>query len=499
MYIGVMPHPDSQHNNKNSRTYFEQAAFVTPCILEEACKKDRPFILFIPEELDGLTPVDRNSPLIEGARVALTWASVYHRFNNVDTKVILLPSCNNDQNSTDLAFQYVQSSLHFLPQRNCIASPEQSMERRIVKTKSLKQFRSIPLKLEPYYPVISEERSLFLTPTLHENPKKKRAVITGASGFLGSYLCKELLKLGYQIIALDDLSCCTGENIESLKNNPNFSFHLIDVSHPFDVAGPIDAVLHFASVPSPVQYYAKPIETLRSGLHATKETLELAKKKNALFLFASTSEVYGDPKEHPQTEQYPGNVNPIGKRSQYDESKRGAETLIKLYFEQYGMDVRIARIFNTFGPNMQLSDGRVITNFIQATLTNTPMIIHGDGQQTRSPAYVSDTIEGIIRILETKEIGNFPAIEQRIFNVGAQEEYSINVIASLVNQIAQKHLGRRVPIEHIPHFDTTDPQVRQPDITYLSKTTQFKIKTSFKEGLEKTFLHYYKTEGTRNL
>lgn len=492
-YGYYIPQANAQLIKQDGKKYFEASYRLLPDVLEKARREQCPFILMIPEKLDGFTPVNFESPLIEGARIALTWSSAYFRFKelgNVDVRILLIPDTHSENPHT--ITDYITQAMSCVMHTRTNKSSEEQMADRMFQARSLTAIKAQnSVTVEPYFTEPRASECTIITPSLANDTQKKRAVITGAAGFLGSYLSQELLKRNYQIIALDNLNCCTGENIKELQTNQHFSFHQYDVSYPFDIAGHVDVVIHFASVPSPAQYYAMPVETLRSGLHGTKETLELALRKKAKFLFASTSEVYGDPKEHPQTEQYPGNVSPIGKRSQYDESKRGAETLIKLYFEEHGLDVRIARIFNTFGPGMQLSDGRVITNFIQAALNNTPMIIHGNGTQTRSPAYVSDTIEGVIRILESEKISTFPTIKQRIFNVGTQEEYSINEIAKFINQLAQKYLHRTVPTTYIAHFDQTDPQVRQPDITYLRKTTQFNIQVPFHQGLEETFLHYY--------
>lgn len=491
-YGYYIPQPTDELVTQKGKEYFDASYQLLPQVLEIARAEQCPFVLMVPEQLTGFTTTSFHAPIIEGARVALTWASAYYRFKklgNVDLRIVLLPSQMQDQN---FVLNALINAMTFTTDIKSGQTPEELIKQRIMRATNFSTApKQLYVTIEPYYPQQHTTEQTLITPSLPYDPSKKRIVITGAAGFLGSYLSEKLLEKGYQIIALDNLSCCTGKNIAHLTNEPHFSFHQYDVSYPFEITGPVDTVMHLASVPSPVQYYAMPIETLRSGLHGTKETLDLARNKNAKYIFASTSEVYGDPKEHPQSESYAGNVNPIGKRSQYDESKRGAETLIKLYFEQHNMDVRIARIFNTFGPGMQLSDGRVITNFIQAALTNQPMIIHGSGNQTRSPAYVSDTIEGIISVLESEKIGTFSSIEQRIFNVGTPEEFSINEIANLVNQLAEKYLHRTVPIKHVPHFDHTDPQVRKPDITYLNAITSFNTRVPFIMGLEKTFLHYY--------
>ncbi len=492
-YVCYIPQPTQNVIQKNGWDYFHHCCFTMPNVLKKAQIEQCPFILVLPQTYDGYTPVAFEAPIIEGARVALTWSSAYYRFKelgNVDVQIILIPK----EKANDISS--IKASIHQALTQNIKdesnASPEQCITKRIYQAGTLSLNTENAIEITPYNPPTITKKPTIIPTKLNPNIKNKRIVITGAAGFLGSHLAQELIKKDYQVIAIDNLSCCTGENINHLKNHPNFDFHQIDISQPFDINGPIDIIVHLASVPSPAYYYTMPIETLQAGLHGTKEALELARRKNAQLMFASSSEVYGDPKVHPQTESYPGSVDPTGKRSQYDESKRGAETLIKLYFEKYNLDVRITRLFNTFGPGMRLSDGRAITNFIQATLDDKPMLIYGDGNQTRSPAYVSDTIEGLLRIIESDTIRSFKTIEERIFNIGNPEEYSVNEIASCINKIAQKHLQKTITIKHIPQFDVSDPKVRQPDISYVHKITHFQPLVPFQQGLEKTFLYYYK-------
>ena len=245
-------------------------------------------------------------------------------------------------------------------------------------------------------------------------------------------------------------------------------------------------------MPSPKDYYERPIETLRAGLHGTYQTLQLAEKNAARYLLGSTSEVYGDPDVNPQPETYIGNVDVMGKRSQYDQSKRGAETFCKLFFDQYGLDIRIARIFNTYGPHMRLGDGRVVTNFIQAALLNTPLTIYGTGNQTRSFAYVADTVQALYKLATNDSIAQLEDIDDRIFNVGNPQECSINVVAQKINNLSQKHLDKTVSITHIPQFDFTDPKVRKPDITKISHALDYHPNIDFDQGLEKTFLYFFR-------
>ena len=238
-----------------------------------------------------------------------------------------------------------------------------------------------------------------------------RAVITGGAGFLGSHLCERALAEGHQVVCVDNLLTGRTENVAHLLDRDGFEFLQHDVSKPFEVDGPVDFVLHFASPASPIDYLELPIQTLKVGSLGTHNSLGLAKAKRARFLLASTSEVYGDPKEHPQKETYWGNVNPVGPRGVYDEAKRFAEAMTMAYHRYHGLDVRIVRIFNTYGPRMRVRDGRVVPAFVQQALTGEPMTVFGSGQQTRSFCYVDDLVEGIWRLLmsdlrEPCNIGN---------------------------------------------------------------------------------------------
>ena len=233
-----------------------------------------------------------------------------------------------------------------------------------------------------------------------------------------------------------------------------------------------------------------PIETLCSGLYGTQATVELAVRKNARYLFSSTSEVYGDPEVTPQPETYCGRVSPIGKRSQYDESKRGAETLLSLYYKKYGLDIRVARLFNTYGPGMDLADGRVVTNFIQAVLDQKPMIVHGDGSQTRSFAHVSDTVQGLYSLLMTDLFTDNSSFNDRIVNIGNDGEFTVNELAQKVNELAQKNSCRGVPVVHVDPIDMTDPKKRRPDLTKARFLLHYNPYTGLDEGLEKTLSYF---------
>jgi nucleoside-diphosphate-sugar epimerase len=321
-------------------------------------------------------------------------------------------------------------------------------------------------------------------------PGMDRILITGGAGFIGSHLARKLLEFGHQVVALDNLLCSTKENLKDLQDNENFEFYQIDVSQPFDIEGPLTSVVHLASAPSPAFYYTKPRETLYAGLHGTKNSLDLALKKGARYLFSSSSEVYGDPEVSPQSESYPGRVNPIGKRSQYDQSKRGGETLIKLYFERYGMDTRIVRIFNTYGTYMDISDGRVVTSFIKSLMHDEPMIIHGDGLQSRSFGYVTDTVDGIVKVLTCEKVTAFASIEERVFNIGNPCEFTINELAQKIDVVAQKYLHKKAYVKYVEQPDPGDPKMRKPDITHARVITGYNPTVSLEEGLEKTVLFF---------
>ncbi len=300
-----------------------------------------------------------------------------------------------------------------------------------------------------------------------------RILITGGAGFLGSHLCDRFLEQGHQVIAMDNLITGSTANIEHLAGNDNFRFVKQDVTEYLYVEGPLDAVLHFASPASPNDYMEYPIQTLKVGALGTHKTLGLARAKGARYLLASTSEVYGDPLEHPQSEGYWGNVNPIGPRGVYDEAKRFAEALTMAYHRYHGLDTRIARIFNTYGPRMRLDDGRVVPNFLGQTLRGEPLTIYGDGTQTRSFCYVSDMIEGIEKLLFSQEA--------EPVNLGKPQEMSILELAHLINEMT----GNKAGMVYQP-LPPDDPHVRRPDITRARRTLGWEPKIGLEEGLEIT-------------
>ncbi|MBL8694600.1 MAG: SDR family oxidoreductase [Planctomycetes bacterium] len=300
-----------------------------------------------------------------------------------------------------------------------------------------------------------------------------RALVTGGAGFLGSHLCEALLARGYEVIAMDSLLTGDVRNIEHLIGRPGFQFVKYDVTNHVHVPGKLDAILHFASPASPVDYLELPIQTLKVGSLGTHKTLGLAKEKKARYLLASTSEVYGDPLVHPQTEDYWGNVNPIGPRGVYDEAKRFAEAMTMAYHRTHGVETRIVRIFNTYGPRMRLRDGRALPMFLTQALRGEDVTVYGDGTQTRSFCYVSDLIEGIIRLLESNE--TLPV------NIGNPTEMTIEEFAREI----VKRTGSRSKVVYRP-LPKDDPKQRRPDITKARTLLGWEPKVALGDGLEKT-------------
>ncbi len=299
-----------------------------------------------------------------------------------------------------------------------------------------------------------------------------RSLVTGGAGFLGSHLCEYLLKKGHKVICMDNLSTGTIANIEHLQCE-RFKFIKHNVTEYIYVAGPIDYVLHFASPASPMDYLQMPIQTLKVGALGTHKALGLAKEKQAAFLLASTSEVYGDPLEHPQREDYWGNVNPVGPRGVYDEAKRFAEALTMAYHRFHGVKAMIARIFNTYGPRMRPNDGRAIPAFIPQALCDEPLTVFGDGSQTRSFCYVDDLVEGIYRLLV------FDYHEP--VNIGNPHEMTIKEMAEMVIKMT----GSASPIVSKP-LPVDDPQIRQPDITRAKQLLDWEPRVNLEEGLTRT-------------
>jgi dTDP-glucose 4,6-dehydratase len=305
-------------------------------------------------------------------------------------------------------------------------------------------------------------------------------VISGGAGFIGSHLCEYLLNDGHQVLALDNLITGSLDNLEHLRNDANFEFRKVDVTLPIDECGRADHVLHLASLASPKDYLAYPIETLESGSAGTKNMLDLALRSNARFLLTSTSESYGDPLEHPQRETYWGNVNPVGLRSCYDESKRYAEAITMAYHRTYGLRTNIARIFNTYGPRMQLKDGRVVPAFIDQVLTGERMTVFGNGTQTRSFCYVSDMVRGLFLLSQSDE--RYPV------NLGNPREMTILEFADCIRRAAA--LEAEIDFKSLP---ADDPKRRQPDITKAREILGWEPRVPLEDGIRET-LDYFRAK-----
>jgi dTDP-glucose 4,6-dehydratase len=297
-------------------------------------------------------------------------------------------------------------------------------------------------------------------------------LVTGGAGFLGSHLCEELLRRGHRVICVDSLETGSLRNIEHLRQS-EFDFRNVDIIEPYFVDEPIDFVYHLASPASPIDYLRLPLHTLKVGSYGTHHTLGLAKKHRARFMIASTSEVYGDPKVHPQPESYWGHVNPIGPRGVYDEAKRYAEALTMAYHRQQGVDTAIVRIFNTYGPRMRPHDGRAIPTFLRQALQDQPLTVFGTGSQTRSFCFVSDLIDGLIRLVES-------GLHDPV-NIGNPNEFTLLELAEAVIDVT----GSRSEIVYEP-LPTDDPQVRQPDITRARDLLGWEPKVDLREGLKRT-------------
>ena len=304
-----------------------------------------------------------------------------------------------------------------------------------------------------------------------------RILVTGAAGFLGSHLCEALLADGHEVIGMDNHVSGRPENLKEVFYHDKFSFYEHDVTEFIHVSGELDAVMHLASLASPVFYREHPIKTLKVGALGTYKTLGLAKEKDATFLFASTSEVYGDPEVHPQPEDYRGNVDPYGPRSCYDESKRYGEALIRAYRDQHEMDVRIARIFNTYGTRMRLDDGRVIPNFMKQAITGKDLTVFGDGSQTRSFCHVEDLIGGLLALLESD-------VDTPV-NIGNPDERTILELAELIIEVTDSDSG--ITFEPLP---PQDPEVRRPDISKAKKELNWEPGIDLIEGLD-TVVPYF--------
>jgi dTDP-glucose 4,6-dehydratase len=312
--------------------------------------------------------------------------------------------------------------------------------------------------------------------TDHSRP---RAVVTGAAGFLASHLCERLIDEGWDVVGLDNMLTGRMENIAGLLARPEFTFERHDVTTFIHVGGAVDAVLHFASPASPQDYLEHPIKTMKVGSLGTHNSLGLALAKQARYLLASTSEVYGDPQVHPQPESYWGNVNPIGPRGVYDEAKRFAEALTLAYHRAHGLDVRIVRIFNTYGPRLRPADGRVVSNFLVQAMDGKPLTIYGHGEQTRSFCYVDDLVRGILGLLGSDHVGPV--------NIGNPNEFTIRELAETVLDVTGS--SSEITFEPLP---IDDPTQRQPDITLAREVLGWEPEVQLREGLARTYDWYRK-------
>jgi dTDP-glucose 4,6-dehydratase len=305
--------------------------------------------------------------------------------------------------------------------------------------------------------------------------------MSGAAGFIGSHLCDRLIAEGHSVLGLDNFITGANRNLEHLEGNPAFSFREWDVCRPLEVEGPVDGVLHLASLASPKDYFKHPIETLEVGSTGTRNMLETARRHNARFLLTSTSECYGDPMVHPQVETYWGNVNPVGPRSCYDESKRYAEAVTMAYHRVHGVRTTIARIFNTYGPRMQLHDGRVVPAFIDQALRDQPMTIYGDGTQTRSFCYVDDLVDGLYRLAFSEE--RYPV------NLGNPAEMTIREFAEGIRRLT----GSTAPLTFEP-LPEDDPKQRQPQIDKAKRLLGWSPKVDLESGLRATIAYFQKLD-----
>ncbi len=330
----------------------------------------------------------------------------------------------------------------------------------------------------------------------------RRVLITGCSGFLGSHLCDRLIARGCEVLGMDNLLTGKEENIVHLLGHPQFRFIRYDVCEYLYIEGPVDAVLHFASPASPKDYLEYPIHTLKVGAFGTHKALGLARVKDARFVLASTSEVYGDPLVNPQPETYWGNVNPISPRGVYDEAKRFAEAMTMAYHRYHGLDTRIVRIFNTYGPRMRPNDGRVVSNFIVQALREEPLTVYGDGSQTRSFCFVDDLVDGVLAVLDHPPDRSVEERTNRAFlhrngdcddsihapiNLGNPEEHTVEELARLVLALT----GSKSPLQFLP-LPVDDPRVRRPDISRATRLLNWKPRVPTEEGLRRTIGHFHR-------
>lgn len=316
---------------------------------------------------------------------------------------------------------------------------------------------------------------------------QKNILVTGGAGFLGSHMCERLIQRGHRVISVDNMYTGSIDNIKNLLNHPNFRFIELDITEPFDIDEDLNEIYNFASPASPPHYQRDPIQTFKTNVLGAIALLELARKKSAKIFQASTSEVYGDPLFHPQKESDWGNVNPIGIRSCYDESKRAAETLFFDYHRKYDLKIKVGRIFNTYGPNMDIKDGRVVSNFITQALTNEPITIYGTGEQTRSFCYVDDLIDAIYALMESEDNFMGPV------NIGNSTEFSVNELALKVIEMTKSDSE----IIKLP-LPSDDPKQRRPDLTLANTKLNWAPKIQLEDGLKKTIKYFEEMLDAKN-
>ena len=439
---------------ENNYKSFKEAVLYFPKIIKKAIANDRQMFLFLPKILDDFCLHEYEKSFKEAARIAITWCDVYEHRNGLKKESYFVIK------EDDLNFDTIKN--HF------VNRPNLTLKREFAQNKTQPDLIKVNFD--------------------NLNLNSKRFLLSGGAGFIGCNLARRLLSEGHQVLVLDNLLCGYEKNIEDLKNNKNFAFIKHDVSKPFHINCKFDYVLHLASIPSPYFYYKSPKKTLKSGLHATLNMLKIAKQNNAIFLFTSTSEIYGDPEISPQPENYKGNVSCVGMRAPYDESKRGSEVLVNHYLEKYNLNVCVARIFNTYGPYMNLNDGRVITNFFKAFLENEKITVYGDGNQTRSFCYIDDTIDGLIKLIFHKfETKNYL---DRVFNIGNNSEITIK---NLVSEYYKLFKHTKFETVYISNIDKHDPKKRCPNLEKVNKELNYFPTVNLEHGLDRTLKYFMQT------
>jgi nucleoside-diphosphate-sugar epimerase len=441
--VQAEPHLKLDYHRNHEEQFF-WAALELPKLLEQLRQAQQGCTLYIPRGTHLVNPSTAESYFAEACRLCKTWCSVFNRLYKTHFNFIEYEDVNR-----------LDSSISAVP----------GYQKRFVEKQTI---------LETDFPPLKDGQ--------------ERVFIAGGAGFIGSHLVDRLIEEGHQVIVVDNYRCCLSTNLDHYKNHPLLHVFEHDISHPFLTSQAVTAVINAASVPSPEFYYKLPLETLFTGIDGSLNCLELARVYDAKYLFTSTSEVYGDPEISPQPEWYPGRVNPTGLRACYDESKRAGETLALYYAEHYELDVRIARIFNTYGPRMALNDGRVIPNFIRQIQEGTPCTVYGEGTQTRSFGYVSDTVEGLM-LLFCAQLHELSASE-RVFNIGNPEEYTIYELA-LKTQAYARACGKDTEIIFVPLPDIDDPKKRNPNISRSQLLLGFHPKVKLHEGLSKTCQWYW--------